>query len=214
MARGEWFKTKLRKRGGALCGVCAEETPEKQALTLGLGADSPGPAAPSPPSPQPAAAASRTPSPAPPAAAGSPCLQGAGGKDRRGSMVPAPRLPGRSLLALTSPSARGLTRSCPSENSRDFPENHLLAPSPDLEEGLPGLSGGHQPPSSHPPPPEQGSWGAAFPPGFSVLRAGLELCPGDSVPHRRAPSRVSPLLSGLHCPDHPTTRTQPAALEP
>ena len=71
---------KLRKRGGALCGACAEETPEKRALTLGLGADSPGPAAPSPPSPQPAAAASRKPSPAPPAAAGSPCLQGAGGK--------------------------------------------------------------------------------------------------------------------------------------
>ena len=41
-AGGEWFKTKVRKRGGALCGVCAEGTPEKRALTLGLGTDSPG----------------------------------------------------------------------------------------------------------------------------------------------------------------------------
>jgi len=35
-------ETKLRKRGGTLCGVCAEETPEKRALTLALEADSCG----------------------------------------------------------------------------------------------------------------------------------------------------------------------------
>lgn len=147
MAGGEWFKMKLRKRGGALCGACAEETPEKRALTLGLGADSPGPAAPSPPSPQPAAAASRTPSPAPLAAAGSPCLGGGGG-DRRGSAVPAPRPLASGFDQRFGP--RLTWRSCPSENSRDSPENHLLAPSPDLEEGPPGSQ---EATNLHPPTP-------------------------------------------------------------
>ena len=82
---------KLRKRGGALCGACAEETPEKRALTLGLGADSPGPAAPPPPSPQ-------------PAAAGSPCLGGGG---ETGGVPRSPH-PDHSLLALTSALAQGL----------------------------------------------------------------------------------------------------------